>query len=298
MSLLFYDNQDSAYNDLLAGELDIIDEIPDSAFGAFEEELGDRAANQPAAIFQSFTIPDYLDHFEGEEGQLRRAAISHAIDRAEITETIFQGTRTPAVDFTSPVVDGWTEQVPGNEVLQFDPEKAAELWAQADEISPWEGTFTLSYNSDDPHQPWVDAVVNQLRNNLGIEAEGNAYPSLAELRTAIGGKDMDGAFRTGWQADYPLMGNFLGPLYATGAGSNDGDYSNEDFDQLLSEAATAESVDEATTKYIESQGILLQDLPAIPLWYQNLVGGSADTVENVEFGWNSVPVYYEVTKQE
>lgn len=298
VSLLFYDNQDSAYNDLLAGELDIIDEIPDSAFGAFEDELGDRAVNQPAAIFQSFTIPEYLDHFEGEEGQLRRQAISHAIDREEITETIFQGTRTPAADFTSPVVDGWTDQVPGNEVLEFDAELAQDLWAQADEISPWEGTFTLSYNSDDPHQPWVDAVVNQLRNNLDIEAEGNAYPSLGELRTAVGGKDMDGAFRTGWQADYPLMGNFLGPLYGTGAGSNDGDYSNEDFDQLLAAAATAESVEDATAKYIEAQEILMEDLPAIPLWYQNVVGGSADTVENVQFGWNSVPVYYEVTKQE
>ncbi len=297
VSLLFYDNQDSAYNDLLAGELDIIDEIPDSAFAAFEEELGDRAVNQPAAIFQSFTIPEYLDHFEGEEGQLRRQAISHAIDREEITETIFQGTRTPAADFTSPVVDGWTDQVPGNEVLEFDPELAQDLWAQADEISPWEGTFTLSYNSDDPHQPWVDAVVNQLRNNLEIEAEGVPYPSLGELRTAVTAKDMDGAFRTGWQADYPLMGNFLGPLYGTGAGSNDGDYSNEEFDQLLAEAATAESVDAATSAYVKAQEILMEDLPAIPLWYQNVIGGSADTVDNVEFGWNSVPVYHAVTKE-
>ncbi len=298
VSLVFYDSQDAAYNDLLSGELDIIDQIPDSAFGSFEDELGDRAVNQPSAVFQSFTIPEYLDHFEGEEGKLRRQAISHAINREEITETLFEGTRTPAADFTSPVVDGWTENVPGNEVLEYDAEKAKELWAEADDIAEWEGTFTLAYNSDAPHQPWVDAVVNQLRNSLDIEAEGEPYPLFAELRDDVTARDMDGAFRTGWQADYPGLGNFLGPLYGTGAGSNDGDYSNEDFDEKLKDAAGADSVDEANTLYVEAQEYLFEDLPALPLWYQNVIGGYAETVDNVEFGWNSVPVYHDVTKVE
>lgn len=298
VSLVFYDSQDAAYNDLLSGELDIIDQIPDSAFGSFEDELGDRAVNQPSAVFQSFTIPEYLDHFEGEEGKLRRQAISHAINRQEITETLFEGTRTPAADFTSPVVDGWTDDVPGNEVLEYDAEKAKDLWAEADDIAQWEGTFTLAYNSDAPHQPWVDAVVNQLRNSLDIEAEGEPYPLFAELRDDVTARDMDGAFRTGWQADYPGLGNFLGPLYGTGAGSNDGDYSNEDFDEKLNEAAGADSVDEAIPLYVEAQEYLFEDLPALPLWYQNVIGGYAETVDNVEFGWNSVPVYHDVTKSE
>ena len=29
-----------------------------------------------------------------------------------------------------------------------------------------------------------------------------------------------------------------------------------------------------------------------------MTGGYADTVDNVEFGWNSVPLYYEITKAE
>lgn len=298
VSLEFYEDKDAAYNDLLAGELDIIDRIPDSAFDSFEDELGDRAVNEPSALFQSFTIPDYLDHFEGEEGQLRRQAISHAINREEITDSIFEGTRTPAVDFSSPVVDGWTEDVAGNDVLEYEPDKARELWDEADDIDPWEGTFTLAYNSDDPHQPWVDAVTNSLRNELDIEAEGEPYPSFDEFRSAITDQDMDGTFRSGWQADYPLIGNFLGPLYGTGAGSNDGDYSNSDFDDMISEAAAADSIEEANELYVESQEYLFEDLPAIPLWYENVTGGSAETVDNVEFGWNSVPIYHEVTKAE
>ncbi|MDN6460441.1 MAG: ABC transporter substrate-binding protein, partial [Corynebacterium flavescens] len=104
------------------------------------------------------------------------------------------------------------------------------------------------------------------------------------------------AFRTGWQADYPSLGNFLAPLYATGGSSNDGDYSNPEFDQLLKEAATAGSQDEAAAKYNEAQAVLFKDLPSIPLWYPNATGGYSEAVDNVTFSWKSQPVYYEITK--
>ncbi len=292
----FYSTQDAAYNDLLAGQLDVLDAVPDSAFGTFKNELGDRAVNQPAAIFQSFTIPQNLAHFSGAEGALRRQALSMAIDRTQITDTIFQGTRTPAVDFTSPVIDGWSDSVPGHEVLAYDPTKAKALWAQADAISPYSGTFTIGYNTDGGHQAWVDAVTNSIRNTLGIAAEGAPYAVFADLRKDITARTIKGAFRTGWQADYPGLYNFLGPIYATNAGSNDGDYSNPDFDALLAKGAAAGSVEEANTYFQQAQAILFKDLPAIPLWYSNVTGGSAQTVANVEFGWNSVPLYYEVTK--
>ena len=42
--------------------------------------------------------------------------------------------------------------------------------------------------------------------------------------------------------------------------------------------------------------ILLEDLPAVPLWYSNVTGGYAEVAQNVEFGWNSVPLYYEISK--
>ncbi|HQC43463.1 MAG TPA: hypothetical protein PLV91_08335, partial [Verrucomicrobiota bacterium] len=47
--------------------------------------------------------------------------------------------------------------------------------AQADAISPWSGTFQISYNADGGHQTWVDAVANSIKNTLGIDASGNPY---------------------------------------------------------------------------------------------------------------------------
>ena len=298
LKIVFYATQDAAYADLQGGNVDVIDGIPPAALATFESDLGERAVNQPAAIFQSFTIPARLPHFDGEEGKLRRAAISEAINREEITKTIFQGTRTPASDFTSPVINGWTDKLKGAEVLSFDADNAKKLWAQADAISPWSGTFQIAYNADGGHQQWVDAVTNSIKNTLGIDASGAPSPTFAEVRTAITDRTIQTAFRTGWQADYPGLYNFLGPIYATNAGSNDGDYSNPDFDSLLKEGISSTDADEQNKKFQDAQEILLQDLPAIPLWYANVDGGFADTVDNVQFGWNSVPLYYQITKAE
>jgi oligopeptide transport system substrate-binding protein len=298
IDMILYASVDAAYADLQGGNLDVIQDIPDSALQTFESEFEGRSVNQPAAANATITIPDRLPHFSGEEGKLRRAAISHAIDRAEITDVIFNGTRTPATDFTAPVIDGFSEEIPGSEVLEFDPELATELWAEADAIAPWEGSFELAYNADGPNQGWVDAVANQLKNNLGIEAAGAPVPTFAELRTSVTDRSIQTPFRTGWQFDYPSMFNGLGPIFGTGAGSNDGDYSNPEFDQLLDEGASATEVEAGIEKFQQAQEILFEDLPAIPLWYTNASGAWGEQVDNVEFGWDGWPILHQVTKTE
>lgn len=298
LSIIFYTTQEAAYADLLGGNLDVIDAIPPSALQTYKDELGDRSIDQAAAIFQSFTIPARLPHFDGKEGELRRAAISMAINREEITDVIFDGTRTPAHDFTSPVIDGYSEDVPGSEVLDYNEEKAKELWAEADAISAWDGEFQIAYNADGGHQEWVDATVNSIKNVLGIEASGAPYPTFAEVRTAITDRTIKTAFRTGWQADYPGLFNFLGPIYGTNAGSNDGDYSNPDFDALLKQGSSAATTEEANEYFQQAQEILFKDLPAIPLWYSSVQGGYSESVDNVAIDWHSVPLYYQITKSE
>jgi len=297
ISIIFYASIDSAYADLLGGNLDVIDEIPAISLLTYKDDLGDRAISQPAAIFQSFTIPDRLAHFSGEEGQLRRAAISMSINRDEITEVIFSGTRTPATDFTSPVIDGWSDSVPGSEVLAYNPEEAVKLWAEADAISPWSGAFQIGYNADSSHKDWVDAVTNSITNTLGIEASGAPTPTFSEFRSSIVDRNIQTAFRTGWQADYPSLFNFLGPIYATDAGSNDGDYSSEEFDSLLADGSAAETPEEANEFFQQAQEVLFKDLPAIPLWYSDVQGGYSEAVSNVAIDWHSVPLYYAITKE-
>ena len=131
-----YTSYDSVHNDLLAGALDITDAIPDAFLPTFREQLQGRAINKPAAFFQGLAIDVTHEHWKmDEEGRARRAAICRAIDRNLICEKLYYGTRTPAKDFTAPTVEGWTAEVPGNEVLTYDPDEARRLWAQAEAIS-------------------------------------------------------------------------------------------------------------------------------------------------------------------
>lgn len=297
LSIIFYASQDAAYADIQAGNLDVLDAVPDSALETYEAEFGDAAVNQPSAIFQAFNMPYYLEHWSGDEGKLRRAAISMAINRDEITDVIFQGTRTPAKDFTSPVIAGWTDSLPGAEVLEYNPDEAKALWAEADAISPYGDTvFDLAYNADGGHQAWVDAVTNSIANTLGIQAVGKPYPTFAAALDDRENQLLTGGTRAGWQADYPSMYNFLAPLYQTGAGSNYELYTSEEFDGLLKEGSAAATVEDATAIYQQAEEVLLTDLPSIPLWYSNVTGVSADTVSNVVFGWDSVPLYSQITK--
>lgn len=300
VDLVSYGTGEAAYADLLSDNLDVINPgVPPSALATYKDDLGDRAVDQAAAIWEGLTIPARLDHFaDDEEGLLRRQAISYAIDREEIADVIFEGTRTPAVDYTSPVIDGWNDSLKGSEVTHADAAKAKELWAQADAISPWSGTFTIAYNADGGHQPWVDAVTNQLKNTLSIDAAGQSFPDLATLREEIKNRTLNAATRSGWQFDYPGAYNILGALFITGAGSNDGDYSNPEYDKLVQEGATAPTVEEGQKLFDQAQEVLFADLPVLPLWYRSTNAGYSTAVDNVEYGWDSWPIIYQITKAE
>jgi oligopeptide transport system substrate-binding protein len=297
LDLVSYGTQEAAYADLLSDNLDVIAQVPPSALATYKDDLGDRAVDQAAAIWQGLTIPERLAHFgDDEEGDLRRQAISYAIDREEITSVIFEGTRTPAVDFTAPVIDGWSDTLKGSEVTKADETKAKELWAEADAISPWSGSFDIAYNADGGHQPWVDAVANQIKNTLGIESAGVSYPDFATLRAEIKNRTLNAATRSGWQFDYPGAYNILGALFITGAGSNDGDYASDEYDELVNKGATAGSVEEANDYFAQAQEVLFKDLPVLPMWYGAVNAGYSTQVENVEYGWDSWPVLFAITK--
>ncbi|MGP9785386.1 peptide ABC transporter substrate-binding protein [Glutamicibacter sp. 287] len=294
-----YQSTESAYQDILAGNLDVLDQIPPSALANYQDELGDRSINAPYAGNATITISGYLDHFkQGEEGNLRRAAISRSIDREQIIEKVYFGGKVKAEEFTAPVLDGYTAEIPGSEVLDFDADEAKKLWDEANAIEAWGDSeeFSIGYNVDGAgNKEFVEAVANQVKNTLGINAVAKPYTSFKALREDVGKKTMSGAHRSGWQADYPSMYNFLGALYGTGAGSNDGDYSNKEFDDKLTEGLAATDPAEGAKIFNESQEILFKDLPAIPLWYQAVQGGWSENVDNVEFGWNGVPIYNAIT---
>ncbi|MBW0016793.1 MAG: ABC transporter substrate-binding protein [Mycobacterium sp.] len=292
----FYASLDTAYADLLSGNLDVLDTIPSSALTIYRRDLGNNAVTGPAAINQTLDTPLRLPHFGGEEGRLRRLALSAAINRAQICQQIFAGTRSPARDFTAQSLPGFDPYLPGNDALDFNPERARQLWAQANAISPWSGRYAIAYNADASHRDWVDAVANSIKNVLGIDAAGAPQPTFAGFRTQITNRSIGSAFRAGWQGDYPSIIEFLEPLFGTGAGSNDVGYASREFDSAIAAAEGAPNLQQADALADAAQRILLHDMPVVPLWdYISAVGWSS-AVHNVIVTWNGLPDYENLVK--
>lgn len=292
LTFKIYQSQDAAYADLLGGNLDIMATLPTAALAGdkFKSDLGARAVEQPTGKFDSIAFPPEKTDPSFKNPKLRQA-LSEAIDRETIVKSIFNGARVPATGWVSPVVDGYKAGACG-EFCTFDKAKAKALFKEA---GGYKGTLTLSYNADGDHKAWTEATCNSISSTLGVKCRAKPVVDFATFRTEISEQKLKGLIRTGWQMDYPSIQNFLGPLYATGAGSNDGHYSNPTFDAKLKEAAAAPG-DGANPLYQEAEAMLANDMPVIPMWYGKLQAGYGKNIKSVKFTPFGTPSLETITK--
>ena len=287
-----YSAFDAAYADVQGGNLDLLDQIPSTALSTFQKDTSMGHYNTPSSSTGAFAIPYRLAHFSGEEGVLRRRAISMAIDRKQICSKIFHGTATPAKDFSAPVVSGYAEGLKGSENIVYNPDKAKQLWAQADAISPWSGDFTITGPAGGNFNAVYTAVANEIKNVLGIKTGVALLPTSGEFLDAVSERKVTTAYRGGWTADYPALEDYLTPLFrSTTESGKANDYDSPEFDGLLDRAAaTSGGIAAANKVYQQAEEVLLSDLPTIPLYNENARAVYSTKLKNVKPGWNSVPV--------
>jgi oligopeptide transport system substrate-binding protein len=268
----------TAYTDVQAGELDIVRRIPPDAIASAADEFGDRYIENESASFTYLGTPTYDPRYADKRV---RQAISMAIDRQAISDAIFEGTRLPATSVIAPVIDGYRDDA--CEYCTLDVERANQLLDEAgfDRTQPIE----LWFNSGAGHDAWVQAVGNQLRENLGVEYVLNGTLDFAEYLPNLDAQGVTGPFRLGWGMDYPSPQNFLEPLYSTSAlppnGSNTAFYSNPEFDELIAQGNQAESNEEAIELYNQAEDLLLEDMPIIPMFYGLEQTVHSENVSNV-----------------
>lgn len=297
VDLKVYTDNNTAYTDLMAGNLDLVDDVPASQLRNVRTDLGDRYINAPAGIIQTLAFPYYDKRWSRAGMEKVREGLSRAINRVQITRTIFRDTRTPAVDWTSPVLgkEGGYRAGPCGTACVYDPSAAKRLIKEGGGLPG--GQVRITYNADTgSHREWVDAVCNSINNALGDDKAcvGNPIGTFADYRNRITDRKMTGPFRAGWQMDYPLIQNFLQPLYYTGASSNDGKWSNPDFDRLVDKANAETDTARAVEKFRRAEEVLRTHMAAIPLWYQNGNAGYSQRLSNVALNPFSVPVYDQI----
>jgi peptide/nickel transport system substrate-binding protein/oligopeptide transport system substrate-binding protein len=121
-----YADVNTAYTDVQAGNLDIVDVIPPDVIESAEGEFGDRFIRTESSQITYLSFPTYDARFSDPRV---RQAFSMAVDREAISEAIFQGTRAPADSFIPPVIDGYREG--SCTYCTLDPDQANQLLDEA-----------------------------------------------------------------------------------------------------------------------------------------------------------------------
>jgi oligopeptide transport system substrate-binding protein len=280
----------TAYTEVQAGNLDILDVIPPEVVTTAPDDFGDRYLTRESSTFDYVGFPTYDPRFADKRV---RQAFSMAVDRQAIATAIFNDTRVPAFSAISPVVDGSRDDA--CQFCVFDPAAAKALLEETDFDTSQ--PIDLWFNAGGGHDAWVQAVGNQLRENLGIEYRLRGDLEFAQYLPLGDQKGFTGPFRLGWGMDYPSPQNYLEPLYSTAAlppsGSNATFYSNPEFDQLVAQGNSADSNEEAIELYQQAEDLLLEDMPIMPMFFRTVQAVHSENVDNVvvnAFGTIDLPL--------
>ena len=259
-----YTDLAAAYADVVANNLDILDQVPnDQLVGdIYQTDLPERNAQLGTSNFRWITFSPVDEQLKNNTDL--RKAISMAINRQELVDQVMSGAGVPADSWVPSTLDGAVAGTCG-EACVFDPAKAKALYEKA---GGYKGTLTYSTNvKENPlNQAIGEAVVNQLKNNLGIDARFNSVVDFATFNHGIDAGEYKGMFRSGWQMDYPSIENYLTPIYAKGADSNWSKFDSPEFEALLVKAAAAPAGAEANALYQEAERVLAAGFPTAPLF--------------------------------
>lgn len=276
VDFVFYSELEGAYQDLMSGNLDFIEQVPPSALVGekWKADLGKRAVGAKTPLNITIAFPQYVPQFNNPD---LHKAISMAINRPEIAKQVFSGAREPADGFVPPSIPNYHTGACG-ELCTFNPQKAKELFDK----SGYKGPITITSNADGGHKEWINAVCGNIRQVLGAECSFTPTPTFSEFSSKSSKFQQTGPFRFSWSADYPSAESFLAKIYYTGASSNYTKYSNKAFDAAIDKANMAPTKEEANKLYEEAEKILVQDMPSVPLFNQNGQAGHSDRISSVK----------------
>lgn len=267
-----YSDVSTAYMDVQAGELDILEDVPPENIDTMEGDFPDTHEFFETGTLTYLGFPTYLDDFAEEDV---RHALSMAIDREEILESIFSDTMTPARSFLPPVLEEGREDACG-EYCEFDPDAAADLYEEAGGPSE----LTVLFNSGAGHDEWVEAVTNQWQQHLPVDDVSFESMEFAQYLDDLAELDAAGPYRLGWTLSYPSAQESLEPMYSSTASRNYTGYGTDEFDDLMAEA-NASDPEDAVTAYQDAEDVLIDAMPSIPLWFEDQRVVHSDRVDNL-----------------
>ena len=259
---------ETAFLEYRAGNLDF-SLIPSSEVQACVEQYGESPDGLEVYPGEQTVLgPDVTAYFfiiNTEDPILKsldlRRAVSLAINREAIAETVFGNLRRPASSIIPPGILGYEPDA--WPYSRFDRAQAGELLVAAGypggEALP---QLSLLTNSGGGHEDVLQLVQADLESiGVGCRIESVEVSQFLERLSA---GDFQIA-RFSWTADYPVIDNFLYPLFSSESGNNAGHYANAAVDQAIVWARTITAPAERMAAYQRIVRQVGEEAPVIPI---------------------------------
>ena len=270
ITLLLLEDSSASYAAYNSGEAVLIKDVPTDEIPSLTkaEDGGDFYVD---TILGTYYVSLNLQRDAFKDAKVRKA-LSLAIDRDYVANTIMQGTYSAADSIVGPgIVDesGYFHDNGNAPYISADYEanlaEAKKLLEEAG-YPNGEGYPTIEYSTNDAgyHVPLAE-YLQQAWGDLGITLTINKmeWSSFTPARRA---GEYDVA-RNGWVMDYNDPSNML-DLFCTSNGNNDGKYSNPDFDAAIDASRVADSAEHFAQLH-KAEDILMEDMGCLPIAYYN-----------------------------
>ena len=272
IKFMLIEDANAAYSAYQNGEVAFIKDVP-------TEEIPSLSGNDEFKVDP--IIGTYYVNLNCNEDVFKdakvRKALSLAIDRKYVAETIMQGTYTAAGNFMGP---GWIDPEGGQfieksnggktyiDLDNFDAnlEEAKKLMEEAG-YPGGQGFPEITYTSNDSgYHKAVAEYLQQAWGELGVnlKVEMVEWASFTPMRR--NGEYM--AARNGWVGDYDDPSNMLDLLYSTN-GNNDGKYNNPEYDKQMDISRKTTDLKERSAALHKAEDILMEDAGCVPIAYYN-----------------------------
>ena len=286
---------DTAYNEFKAGTIDFA-QIPTGQIKDNIEKYGESEDGYTSTPGKQCLLGTELSTYylilNSDDPVLAdvnvRRAIGLAINRQNIVDTLYEGSREPATSIMPAAIDDSEENI--WKYCKYDPEQAKKILDEAGYAADASGKrgleVALNYNGDGGHEDLMSAV------QLDLEAVGfTVVHDTTEWATYLQ-KLSDGTFsiaRLGWTADYPTMDNFLYPNFYTGADNNYEKYSNPEADKLMEEARQIQDEEERKAACRKICAMIGDDMPVVPIMYYAHNYLASDRMKSFNYDAQTIP---------
>ncbi|WP_329373307.1 ABC transporter substrate-binding protein [Streptomyces sp. NBC_00669] len=254
-----YNDPNTAYQDVVAGNTDVLRSLPPGLVAQGKNALGDKGLTPIAknTLETYITWPTYLDKKYPKEV---REAFSMIVDRDAISKHLFLGSSQAARSLMPNSVSAYRPDACGS-TCGFDPAGAKKLL----ERSGFKGTIPLLYDSSDTTFAAAALAISNEAKRIGLNVEPRPRPTAA-LGADTNNYALDGPSIALWGSSFPSASEWVASVMVDA--NYRLKYTNATASSEVTQAWAAKSPADADRHWRAAEDSILADQVIQPLYYQ------------------------------